>query len=365
MSTRMVQRKGTYQQWFDTNPTLTSGEIGYESDTNKFKIGNGLTSWNNLPYFIDDSHLTIMIENFATEEYVDTAINNAEVDLPSHAGTGLEWNATTSQYDVDSTIATKSYVDTAETDAITAAGTAADTKISTAVAALTKSSVGLGNVDNTADTSKPVSTAQATAIATAKSEAITDATSQVNALIAGAPGALNTLDELAAALNDDASFATTVTNSLALKSTINSPTFTGTVVLPSTTSIGNVSSTELGYVDGVTSGIQNQINTKSDIILAVNTTAKTSAYTLVSGDANTILQMNGAFAFTVPLNSSVPYPIGTQIHLLSITTGASVTFASGITSYATPGNKLRASGSMATLIKLNTDTWVLAGDLTA
>ena len=39
------------------------------------------------------------------------------------------------------------------------------------------------------------------------------------------------------------------------------PTFTGTVVLPSTTSIGNVSSTEIGYVDGVTSSIQTQLNT--------------------------------------------------------------------------------------------------------
>lgn len=41
-----------------------------------------------------------------------------------------------------------------------------------------------------------------------------------------------------------------------------SPTFTGTVTLPSTTSIGNVSSTEIGYLDGVTSSIQTQINGK-------------------------------------------------------------------------------------------------------
>ena len=41
-----------------------------------------------------------------------------------------------------------------------------------------------------------------------------------------------------------------------------SPTFTGTVVLPSTTSIGTVSSTELGYVDGVTSAIQTQLDSK-------------------------------------------------------------------------------------------------------
>ena len=44
---------------------------------------------------------------------------------------------------------------------------------------------------------------------------------------------------------------------------IASPTFTGSVSLPSTTSIGNVTSTELGYVDGVTSSIQTQINTKA------------------------------------------------------------------------------------------------------
>jgi len=67
--------------------------------------------------------------------------------------------------------ATKQYVDTAESDAVNAAGTAADTKIATAVGALTKSSVGLGNVDNTSDANKPVSTAQAAAIATAKTEA--------------------------------------------------------------------------------------------------------------------------------------------------------------------------------------------------
>lgn len=41
-----------------------------------------------------------------------------------------------------------------------------------------------------------------------------------------------------------------------------SPTFTGTVSLPSTTSIGNVSSTELGYLGGVTSSIQTQLGEK-------------------------------------------------------------------------------------------------------
>jgi len=50
-----------------------------------------------------------------------------------------------------------------------------------------------------------------------QSEIDTIVTTQVNNLIANAPSALNTLDELAQALGDDASFATTVTNSLAEK----------------------------------------------------------------------------------------------------------------------------------------------------
>jgi hypothetical protein len=74
-----------------------------------------------------------------------------------------------------------------------------------------------------------------------------------------APATLDTLNELAAALGDDANFSTTVTNSLAAKAPLAGPTFTGTVSLPSTTSIGDVSATELGYVNGVTSAIQTQI----------------------------------------------------------------------------------------------------------
>jgi hypothetical protein len=102
-----------------------------------------------------------------------------------------------------------------------------------------------------------------------------------------------------------------------------------------------------------------------NLIQNVNVTAKTGAYPLVLADANTLVQMNGAFAFTVPLNSGTAFPIGTTINLLALTAGVSVTFTGGITFYATPGRNLRAAGSMATLIKLGTDTWVLTGDLTA
>jgi hypothetical protein len=58
---------------------------------------------------------------------------------------------------------------------------------------------------------------------------------------------------------------TDLSAALALKAPLAGPTFTGTVTLPSTTSIGNVSATEIGYVDGVTSAIQMQLNAKAPI----------------------------------------------------------------------------------------------------
>ena len=57
MATRMQQRRGTAAQWISTNagagPVLNAGEIGWESDTNKFKIGDGTNNWSSLDYFSD------------------------------------------------------------------------------------------------------------------------------------------------------------------------------------------------------------------------------------------------------------------------------------------------------------------------
>jgi len=57
MATRMQQRRGTAAQWVSSNdgdgPVLNAGEIGWESDTNKFKIGDGVNNWIDLVYFAD------------------------------------------------------------------------------------------------------------------------------------------------------------------------------------------------------------------------------------------------------------------------------------------------------------------------
>lgn len=94
---------------------------------------------------------------------------------------------------------------------------------------------------------------------------------------------------------------------------------------------------------------------------SVNVTAKTAAYTLATGDYETMIQMNGAFAFNLTTALSAA-PVGTQIHLLALTAGASVV-ETGVTLNATPGKKLRTAYSSATLICLGTNNWVLIGDL--
>ncbi len=56
---------------------------------------------------------------------------------------------------------------------------------------------------------------------------------------------------------------TNMQSAVDLKAPLANPTFTGTVVLPSTTSIGTVSATEIGYLDGVTSAIQTQLGAQT------------------------------------------------------------------------------------------------------
>jgi Major tropism determinant N-terminal domain len=49
--TQIQVRRGTAAQWTSANPTLAAGEMGFETDTNKFKIGTGSTAWSGLTYF--------------------------------------------------------------------------------------------------------------------------------------------------------------------------------------------------------------------------------------------------------------------------------------------------------------------------
>ena len=50
LKTKIIMRNDTAENWRIKNPILDKGEIGVESDTNKFKIGDGSTAWNDLAY---------------------------------------------------------------------------------------------------------------------------------------------------------------------------------------------------------------------------------------------------------------------------------------------------------------------------
>jgi hypothetical protein len=50
MTSRLQNRRDTAANWTSNNPTLAAGEIGYETDTGKLKIGNGSTAWTSLGY---------------------------------------------------------------------------------------------------------------------------------------------------------------------------------------------------------------------------------------------------------------------------------------------------------------------------
>jgi hypothetical protein len=91
MANKIQIRRDLAANWTNADPTLSQGELGYELDTGKLKVGNGIDSWINLNYFDDQSFsgsyddLTDKpfipsevsdIQNAASINYVDTAINN-------------------------------------------------------------------------------------------------------------------------------------------------------------------------------------------------------------------------------------------------------------------------------------------------
>lgn len=55
MSTTIQFKRGTTARWNELNLVLQSGEPGFVTDENRFKIGDGVTAWNDLPYVGEDN----------------------------------------------------------------------------------------------------------------------------------------------------------------------------------------------------------------------------------------------------------------------------------------------------------------------
>ena len=93
-----------------------------------------------------------------------------------------------------------------------------------------------------------------------------------------------------------------------------------------------------------------------------------TTYTLALTDANNTvvtLSNTAAITVTIPPASSVAFPVGSQVQLNQINTGqVTVAAGSGVTLNGTPGYKLRAQWSFATLICTASNVWLLVGDVT-
>jgi hypothetical protein len=194
MAVRIQVRRGTTSEWNSADPTLFEGEFGYNTTLDKFKIGDGTSAWSVLEYVPTSADLSTSLGDYIALTEKGGADGVAELDASYN-------------------VLTKT--------AVMFEGANADAYETTLLA-----------TEPTADRTITLPNATGTVALTS------DITTAVNNLIDGAPGALDTLNELAAAINDDASYASTITTALGLKAPLANPTFTGTVTFTGATVVG-------------------------------------------------------------------------------------------------------------------------------
>ena len=123
--------------------------------------------------------------------------------------------------------------------------------------------------------------------------------------------------------------------------------------------------TELNYVDGVTSAIQDQI----DNPVATFITDATTARTLTATDAGNTILFTSATAVTVTVDASTDFPVGTRVDIVAngagaLTVTASTATVTGAATSTTSGSfTIGAQYSAATLLCVATDTYLLIGNV--
>jgi len=308
MSTRMQNRRGTAAQWISLNdgdgPILAAGEIGYETDTNKFKIGDGINHWVDLTYFLDadtaygaisglidgapdllntlnelaaaigddPAFMTTVATNLSNHQSDSTNIHGiadtAELATKEFAASLLTGATKTNILITGNkdglTITAENGVADSTTDNLTEGSTNkyfTDERAQDAVG----NAVGTGLTYTDATGEIKVTPLTYDAYGTA-SQALVDANAYTDAEIAA-------IDALPAQGGNNGKFLTT-DGSAASWATVDLSTKQDVV--------SGVSSTEIGYLDGVTSSIQTQIDSKLS-----TSTASSTYQPLVSGVSNT------------------------------------------------------------------------------
>ena len=281
MATRIQVRRGTNTQWNTTDPILNIGEFGYSTTDSQFKIGDGTTIWSELDYVPSATSLGSSLGDYIELIEKSAADGVAELDGSKNilAPAGIIFEGTADAHETT-----------------------------------------LSVVDPTADRTITLPNTSGTVITTGNLSDITNI------------GVFSSTITMEGSTANDFELTLSAGDPTADR-TITFPDETGTVQLRVT----DVSDTEIGYLNGVTSAIQTQLDArveeslfdaKGDILVASadNTPAKLSV-----GTNGYILTANTSAATGIewaaaPIGYSPPTLGSTQI-----ASGATVTTISGLT----------------------------------
>jgi hypothetical protein len=249
MSTVRIQlRRGLATEWAAADAigdgvVLAAGEVGFITDENTFKVGDGETQFGDLPYILESSLGDyIPMSQFGTPSGVATLDSSgilnvsqlpalAKVTVASAANQAARLALTAEPGDIAiQTDNGQSYVLTASpasTDGNWQALVGSEAVVDTVEAALI---AGTG-LDKTYNDAAGTITIDIDSTVATKAYATQAAADAVAGIILTAPSTLDTLAELATALGEDENFSATVTSSIATKLSTSGGTMTGNIAM--------------------------------------------------------------------------------------------------------------------------------------
>ncbi|EOB4954744.1 tail fiber protein, partial [Escherichia coli] len=164
------------------------------------------------------------------------------------------------------------------------------------------------SVKDLADTKAPIESPSLTGTPTAPTAAQGTNSTQIantafvkaaiTALINGAPGTLDTLKEIAAAINNDPNFSTTINNALALKAPLASPALTGIPTAP--TAAQGTNNTQIATTAYVRAAISALVGSSPEALDTLNELAAA-----LGNDPNFATTMTNALAGKQPLDATL------------------------------------------------------------
>ena len=349
MATRMQQRRGTAAQWISTNsgngPILNAGEIGYETDTNKFKIGDGTNHWVDLAYFLDITAL-----GGSLDEYIPLTQKGAANGVATLNSSGL----------LDSSQIPN--VDEITQDAINSALVGGD--------GITKTYDDAGNtitldVDITSGDGLKIASNKLTVDATVVQKRVANVSDTEIGYLDGVTSAIQTQLNAKAASADITELAqdavnTALTAGTGITKTYDDAGNTITVAVDTTAiqaRVANVSDTEIGYLDGVTSAIQTQMNAKAPLA----SPTFTGTVTLPSGTVTSTMILDGTIATADIADSAV-----TSAKIANDTiVDADINSAAAITKTKISGTAITAADTGTVTSTMILDGTIVDGDINA